>query len=284
LAPAIATNSDVMKLLNIPGAPAAAETPPPRLMSAAEVAGTWTPPTQTAAARSRNAKLIIAACSVVAAIVIVVLMMGTKKKQVAMPTPPPKAAVTDPLAKLMDNIGNPPAQPPPEPPKVEPPPTPPTPPPRTKVLRGRGGRILKGQQQAQPETPPSGPGTTPTPSDPNARFAKDNGKPMVPVPIAPANRPPPSQTEISKVINNNRGGIKNCYQRALLRDNSLTHGKITVQLTLGISGRVKRATIDGPAQFRQLEPCIRELTSRWVFPQASEEYGTEFVYVFQGNE
>ena len=97
-------------------------------------------------------------------------------------------------------------------------------------------------------------------------------------------RPPPSQAEISRVINNNRNRIKNCYQRALLRDNSLTHGKITVKLTLGISGRVKHAAIDGPQQFRAVEPCIKELVSRWVFPQASDEYGTEFVYVFQGNE
>ncbi len=97
-------------------------------------------------------------------------------------------------------------------------------------------------------------------------------------------RPAPSQADISRVINNNRGGIKNCYQRALLRDNSLTHGKISVRVTIGISGRVKHTSIDGPPQFRSLDPCIKEVVGRWAFPQASDEYGTEFVYVFQGNE
>jgi outer membrane biosynthesis protein TonB len=87
-----------------------------------------------------------------------------------------------------------------------------------------------------------------------------------------------------KVIANNRGGIKNCYQRALLRDNSLTHGKISVKVTIGLSGRVKHTAIDGPVQFRALEPCIKEIVGRWAFPPAGDEYGTEFVYVFQGNE
>jgi hypothetical protein len=88
-----------------------------------------------------------------------------------------------------------------------------------------------------------------------------------------------------KVIGNNRAGIKVCYQRALTRDNSLTHGKLAVKLSIGISGRVKHVGVDGPAQFKLLlEPCIKEVVQRWVFPQASEEYGTEFPLVFQGNE
>ena len=100
-----------------------------------------------------------------------------------------------------------------------------------------------------------------------------------------ASRPPPAQGDIMKVIGNNRAGIKVCYQRALTRDNSLTHGKLSVKLSIGISGRVKHVGLDGPTQFRiLLEPCIKEVVSRWVFPQASEEYGTEFPLVFQGNE
>ena len=97
-------------------------------------------------------------------------------------------------------------------------------------------------------------------------------------------RRPPSQEEISRVINNNKAGIKTCYQRALLRDNTLTHGKITVKVSIGLSGRVKSVGVDGPMQFRALEPCIREMLGRWAFPPASEEYGTEFSYLFQGNE
>ena len=58
-----------------------------------------------------------------------------------------------------------------------------------------------------------------------------------------------------------------------------------MRLTVGSSGRVKSVGLDGPNAFRLLlEPCIREAASRWLFPQASEEYGTEFPLVFQGSE
>jgi TonB family protein len=69
----------------------------------------------------------------------------------------------------------------------------------------------------------------------------------------------------------------------LLRDNTLTHGKVTVRVSIGLSGRVKSVSLDAPAQFRALEPCIRDVMSRWAFPPSSEEYGTEFPVVLQGN-
>ena len=94
----------------------------------------------------------------------------------------------------------------------------------------------------------------------------------------------PAQGDISRVINNNRQGIQTCYQRALLRDNTLTHGKVTVRVSIGLSGKVKSVSLDAPAQFRALEPCIREVMSRWAFPPSSEEYGTEFPVVLQGNQ
>jgi hypothetical protein len=97
-------------------------------------------------------------------------------------------------------------------------------------------------------------------------------------------RPPPSQAEITKVIDENRSSITVCYQRALARDNSLTYGKITVKLSIGISGRVKHVSVDGLLQVRSLlEPCIRGAVSRWIFPQASDEYGTEFPFVLQND-
>ena len=95
-------------------------------------------------------------------------------------------------------------------------------------------------------------------------------------------QPPPSQTEITKVVDENRSSITACHQRALARDNSLTYGKITVKVSIGISGRVKHVRVDGLLQVRSLlEPCIREAVSHWIFPQASEEYGTEFPFVLQ---
>jgi hypothetical protein len=163
----------------------------------------------------------------------------------------------------------------PKPAQVEPPPPP--------VAPGKGGRNRPSARartlQGRGVTAP-GPGTLPP-----AAYANNGDERSVKA-IAPThiNRPPPSQGDISRVVNNNKLGIKTCYQRALLRDSSLTHGKIVVGLTIGTSGRVKGTKVDGPFAFRALEPCIKEMVGRWAFPQADEEYGTEFAYVFQGNE
>lgn len=94
----------------------------------------------------------------------------------------------------------------------------------------------------------------------------------------------PAQADISRVINNNRQGIQTCYQRALLRDSTLTQGKVTVRVSIGISGKVKSVSLDAPAQFRSMESCVRDVMSRWAFPPSSEEYGTEFPVVLQGNQ
>jgi len=94
----------------------------------------------------------------------------------------------------------------------------------------------------------------------------------------------PAQADISRVINNNRQGIQTCYQRALLRDSTLTQGKVTVRVSIGISGKVKSVSLDAPPQFRSMESCVRDVMSRWAFPPSSEEYGTEFPVVLQGNQ
>ena len=60
--------------------------------------------------------------------------------------------------------------------------------------------------------------------------------------------------------------------------------KLNVQISIGLSGRVKNVAVQGPPNFRALEPCIREVVARWMFPPSSEEYGTEFVSSFQGSE
>jgi len=102
------------------------------------------------------------------------------------------------------------------------------------------------------------------------------------VPVLPTStgaKSTPAQGDITRVINNNRAGIQTCYQRALMRDNTLKHGKVNVRLTVGLSGRVKKVGIEASPQFRALEPCIREVVQRWAFPPSSEEYDTEFPFV-----
>ena len=97
-------------------------------------------------------------------------------------------------------------------------------------------------------------------------------------------RSTPAQADISRVITNNRQGIQTCYQRALLRDSTLTQGRVTVRVWIGLSGKVKSVSLDAPSAFRSMEPCVRDVMSRWAFPPSSEEYGTEFPFLLQGNQ
>jgi outer membrane biosynthesis protein TonB len=148
-------------------------------------------------------------------------------------------------------------------------------PPRgARVTQRRGGAAAAAGQGAGAEGDPS-----------LSRFSDTSGRPLNLQPGGGGGaRGTPAQSDITRVISNNKAGIKICYQRALLRDSSLTHGKINVRVSIGLSGRAKSVNVDGPPAFRALEPCIREVLSRWAFPPSSEEYGTEFSYVFQGNE
>jgi predicted Zn finger-like uncharacterized protein len=282
LRPALRSTTDGLNMLNLPGAPpaAAAAAQPPRLMSGAATVG-WDVDAARPAARNRNARIFLLLLGVVGIVCVVVTLAAVKKR-----TPPPVVATkpaVDPIAALAERAAELKQQP--LEPKVEPPPEPvaqPAPLPTAKGAHKRGARSGRSVGPAPAPAPAPAPVAA---TDPNAARYRDTSRPNITVAAAAAaNRPPPSQSDISRVINNNRAGIKNCYQRALLRDNSLTHGKITVKVTIGISGRVKYVGINGPQQFRTLEPCIRDVVSRWAFPQSSDEYGTEFAYVFQGNE
>jgi predicted Zn finger-like uncharacterized protein len=274
------TSSDVLQMLNMPGTPQTSPGAAPRLMSVAP-ATTWTPSAESSARRNKSAQLILVLLGVVAVIIVVAVMGTMRSKKTVAPTVPETTAVVAPT---------------PPPPEKEEPPVPPPPPPVEQTAPGGKGKLGKGSKtkpgvqavKAGVAAPPAAGTPTTAPAQPvdntggaAARFR--DGRSMG-ISAGVSSRPPPSQADITKVISNNRGNIKTCYQRALLRDNTLTHGKIAVRLSIGISGRVKHVGLDGPAQFKSLEPCIKEVVQRWVFPQASEEYGTEFPLVFQGNE
>jgi len=279
-----ADKSDVINGLSLsPGTSGAAAAP--RLMSSDSVVG-WQPNVgEPAAARQKTTRFILILMGVVGFSVAVMFLMIKKPKPVS-PPPPAKAATTDPLAAVVENpnLAAPPSAAPVPSPVV---PTARVPEPAPSSSRRSHGHSSRGRgapvAAAPSTTPPAAaPPAAAAADDANSKYRDSHNLNITAGPSTP--RPPPSQSEISRVINNNRGGIKNCYQRALLRDNSLTHGKITVKVSIGISGRVKHTAVDGPPQFRTIDPCIREVVGRWAFPPAGEEYGTEFVYVFQGNE
>lgn len=95
---------------------------------------------------------------------------------------------------------------------------------------------------------------------------------------------PPGPSEISPLIRKGRSEIQACYQRALRQDPSLTRGRITVFIDIGVSGLVKNVKLDPPHPPGTLESCIKEAISHWVFPLSPVEYGTEFPVVLRGKE
>ena len=280
-AAAATDRSDVMNALDLgPGRTGAGVASSPRLMSSESVVG-WEPAGEAAAARQKATRIVVALLGVVGLSVVLLMFTVMKKAKPVVPPPPPKAATTDPLAAVAENpnLAAPPSAAPAAPARAPEPPAPSN----SRGSRSRHGAHGRGAPAAPVTPPPVAAGTAPAAADDSNAKYRDTHNMNITAPVA-SRRPPPSQGDISRVINNNRNGIKNCYQRALLRDNSLTHGKITVKVNIGISGRVKHVAVDGPTQFRALDPCIREVVGRWAFPQADDEYGTEFVYVFQGNE
>src|SRR5262252_1512473 len=256
-APPKPVNSDVMQMLNLPGgtdAPGA----PPKLISLSATMALGAGATAAPAPRSKSAIYVLALLGVVAAVVVAVTV--TLKK-------PPKApaAAVQPPAPPPEPAPPPPPEQPPPPPVVEPVQPPPQKGKPTK-LRGKQ-RVVAANPKGQPGP---GPATPPPPGGSDADRFRDNHTMDIKPGTGGTKLPPPAQADIMKVIGNNRGNIKVCYQRALTRDNSLTHGKLSVKLSIGVSGRVKHVGLDGPAQFRiLLEPCIRDVVQRWVFPQAS---------------
>ncbi|HEX4405327.1 MAG TPA: AgmX/PglI C-terminal domain-containing protein [Polyangia bacterium] len=280
--------SDALSALNLGGtlAPAGAKASSaaaPRIMDVGE-ATAWSGAGRVQEDRHKNTKMAFGLLGLVAVIIVVVALNMRTKPPVVATQPPAKAGLdSEALGKLNEMA----AQQKNEPPK-------PTAgeEPSANSEPTRGGRNARGKAvrgRAQPARGATSPSTftgTSATAAPTAATTPAGGAfhERSVTPVAASTRPPPNQGEISRVIANNKLGIKTCYQRALLRDSNLTHGKIVVGVSIGISGRVKHVTVDGPSSFRTLEPCIKEMVGRWTFPQSGEEYGTEFSYLFQGNE
>jgi len=92
----------------------------------------------------------------------------------------------------------------------------------------------------------------------------------------------PNQRKIARVVDDGRDGLKRCYQRALVRDDTLVHGRLNVRLSIAPSGRVDTVRITGPEAFHSVQSCVERTTARWTFPAAAEPYAAEFPLVLQG--
>ncbi len=278
------------------GGPAVAVAAPSVALPAAAVSSVSIPVARPAAAPARASgrpvRLIFGAVAlavIVCGIVAVVMLRKPPAPVAAAPAPAPSGETN--FANLAEKLANEqaaekPAEPPPPAPVIE----------ETKPAvvakvdapvkggKGKGKGHTKGGGSAA-VSPTSPPPMTDEQLRAAARFGETSTREVRANSGGAASaHSMPAQADISRVINNNRQGIQTCYQRALLRDSTLTQGKVTVRVSIGLSGKVKSVNLDAPAQFRTMESCVRDVMSRWAFPPSSEEYGTEFPVVLQGNQ
>jgi hypothetical protein len=190
--------------------------------------------------------------------------------------PPPVAA--GPLGELPDDPPAPAAHPPL--PATEPPPQ------VAKPVAADNGT----GEAAPPLAPPAPTGLDSPPlakvDHSNDKIGKLDERPA-PVRAVVKSAPPtgtPRPAEIAPIIERGKVDIQTCYQRALRQDPTLTHGKVTVSISIGVSGLVKGVVLDSPRKLRTLEPCIKEAVSHWVFPPSTVEYGAELPIALQGKE
>ena len=128
-------------------------------------------------------------------------------------------------------------------------------------------------ETVEPPAPPPAAGPEPPPAAAASAVPVDDG-------AASARR----QAAIARAIDDGRPGLTACYQRALVRDDSLVHGKVTVRASIAPSGRVDSVNVVGPAAFRAMQPCLQTAISSWDFPAAPEAYAAEFPLVLRGNQ
>ena len=92
-----------------------------------------------------------------------------------------------------------------------------------------------------------------------------------------------SNQAIIAAVSANKRTLSLCYERALKHDQSLKSGRVPIQVTVGMSGRVTSVTIP-EAQYAssELGQCFTQAVKRWSFPAADAAYSTEFPFILQG--
>jgi hypothetical protein len=98
----------------------------------------------------------------------------------------------------------------------------------------------------------------------------------------------PSQSQIARVVTDGRAGLHACYQRALVRDETLVNGDVKVRASVAPSGRVDSVAVDAPpdshAFSHAMSPCLKRAVSQWRFPEASNPYEARFAIALHGAE
>ena len=95
---------------------------------------------------------------------------------------------------------------------------------------------------------------------------------------------PPNPAAFSALIKGGLPDLQRCYQRALREDPSLAAAKVTLSISVGVSGRVTNVTLDPPLTARTLQACVRDAVARWVFPSSPVDYETQVPLVLSGHD
>lgn len=68
-----------------------------------------------------------------------------------------------------------------------------------------------------------------------------------------------------RVINQNRRQVRNCYERQLKTNHTLS-GSLNLQLKIGRDGSVQGARVGGSLRDPAVFACVRQLAQSWTFP------------------
>jgi hypothetical protein len=73
---------------------------------------------------------------------------------------------------------------------------------------------------------------------------------------------------IQAIVAENRRQVRNCYERALKRNNQLS-GTLTLSMKIARDGSVEATRVGGNLGDQEVFACVRSLASRWRFPNPS---------------
>jgi len=92
-----------------------------------------------------------------------------------------------------------------------------------------------------------------------------------------------NQSKLRKLISRKRRTVQYCYERELKRTPSLS-GKITVRITIALTGRVSNVEIDDNSLNSRVARCITRKVKRWRFPKPEGEAATVAIpFVFSSS-
>ena len=75
-------------------------------------------------------------------------------------------------------------------------------------------------------------------------------------------------TEIRRVLGEEQGAIRSCYERQL-RNNNQLQGDVVLQVRIGSDGRVAATRVRGNLKDNDVKNCMQSIAKGWSFPAPS---------------